>query len=273
MSHSALFLVLGASGGTGKHFVSQVLADGHRVRALVRTPEKLAKLVGDNNRLEVWPGSITDETIDTDKLVKGVDYVVSMLGDVNAQRTAKINTTFVKRLVPSMRQSGVRRFLYQAGGLSRPYQGQLSPLLWGIRYTLARGYAGQHEDNEAVMEYLATEGNDMEWIVHRAGIGSDGPSKGVLERSKSFSVATFVDCATYSYRLVMDDSAVHRLEVGDMLKLKRHFEDPSIFGLNKTAIRIQKPSHIILQLSASFNDMPARNVAPPPCILVDHRVS
>ncbi|KAK1820501.1 hypothetical protein LTR12_005089 [Friedmanniomyces endolithicus] len=192
MSHSALFLVLGASGGTGKHFVSQVLADGHRVRALVRSPEKLAKLVGDNQRLEVWPGSITDETIDTDKLVTGVDYVVSMLGDVNAQRSAKINTAFVKRLVPSMRRHG----------------GQLSPLLWGIRYTLARGYAGQHEDNEAVMEYLATEGNDLEWIVHRAGIGSDGASKGVLERSKSFSVATFVDCATYSYRLIMDDSAV-----------------------------------------------------------------
>ncbi len=208
MSQSELFLVFGASGGTGKHFVSQVLADGHRVRALVRSPEKLAKLVGDNSRLEVLPGSITDETIDTDKLVTGVDYVVSMLGDVNAQRSAKINTAFVKRLVPSMRRHSVRRFLYQAGGLSRPYQGQLSPLLWGIRYTLARGYAGQHEDNEAVMEYLATEGNDLEWIVHRAGIGSDGASKGVLERSKSFSVATFVDCATYSYRLIMDDSAV-----------------------------------------------------------------
>ncbi|KAK0939227.1 hypothetical protein LTR29_009218 [Friedmanniomyces endolithicus] len=208
MSQSALFLVFGASGGTGKHFVSQVLADGHRVRALVRSPEKLAKLVGDNSRLEVLPGSITDETIDTDKLVTGLDYVVSMLGDVNAQRSAKINTAFVKRLVPSMRRHGVRRFLYQAGGLSRPYQGELSPLLWGIRYTLARGYAGQHEDNEAVMEYLATEGNDLEWIVHRAGIGSDGASKGVLERSKSFSVATFVDCATYSYRLIMDDSAV-----------------------------------------------------------------
>ncbi|TKA70505.1 hypothetical protein B0A55_07276 [Friedmanniomyces simplex] len=195
MNHSATFLVLGATGGTGKHFVSQVLADGHRVRALVRTPEKLARLVGDNKHLEVWRGSITDDTLDTDGLVTGVDYVVSMLGDVAAQRSAKINTAF-------------------AGGLSRPYQGQLSPLLWAIRYTLARGYAGQHEDNEAVMEYLATEADDIEWIVHRAGIGSDGESKGILQRSKTrFSVATFADCAAYNYRTVVDDSAVRTCEL------------------------------------------------------------
>ncbi len=48
---------------------------------------------------------------------------------------------------------------------------------------------------------------------------------------------------------------------------------PQSFYLNKTAIRIQKPSHILLQLSTSFNDKSARNVAPPPCVLVDHRVS
>ena len=206
MTQQSTFLVLGATGGTGKHFVSQALGDGHRVRALVRTPEKLA--AGAKN-LEIWQGSITD-MIDTDALVAGVDFVVSMLGDVKLQRDAKINTAFVQKLVPSMRRRGVKRFLYQAGGLSGPYQGRLTPLLWAIRNTLARGYNGQHEDNEAVMEYLATEANDIDWIVHRAGIGSDGPTKGVLQRSKTkFSVATHRDCAAYNYRTIMDASAFH----------------------------------------------------------------
>ncbi|EMD00208.1 hypothetical protein BAUCODRAFT_30674 [Baudoinia panamericana UAMH 10762] len=202
------FLVFGATGGTGKHFVSQALQDGHKVRALVRTPSKLPP---GNANLEVRQGSITDLTdTDIDGLVKDADYVVSMLGDVNLQKQAKINTAFVKKLVPSMRRQGVKRFLYQAGGLSKPYGGQLSPLLWTIRYTIARGYAGQHEDNEAVMEYLATEANDIEWIVHRAGIGGDGPSKGELNRSKTnWSVATFRDCAAYTYRTISDASAVH----------------------------------------------------------------
>ena len=203
---SATFLVLGATGGTGKHFVAQALADGHRVRALVRTP---AKLAAGGDRLDVRQGSITDE-IDIDELLTGVEFVVAMLGDRIVQQQHRINTAFARKLVPAMRRQDVRRFLYQAGGLSRPYGGHLSPVLWTIRHTLARGFIGQHEDNEAVMAFLATEANDIEWSVHRSGIGSDGPSKGVLERSPaSFSVATHRDCADYNYRTVMDQSAVH----------------------------------------------------------------
>ncbi len=58
-----------------------------------------------------------------------------------------------------------------------------------------------------------------------------------------------------------------------MLKLSGVLKTPQRFCLNKTAIRIQKPSHNLLQLSTPFNDKSARNAAPPPCILVDHRVS
>ena len=79
-----------------------------------------------------------------------------------------------------------------------------------VRAAAARGYRGQHEDNEAVMRYLTDNAPDIEWMVHRAGIGSDGPSKGDLERSvKRISIATFTDCATYNYRLLDDSSAVH----------------------------------------------------------------
>ena len=203
------FLVFGATGGTGKHFVAKALAEGHRVRAFVRSPEKLgAPAVG----LEVRQGSITD-SYDMDALVAGTDVIVSMLGDLKLQREAQINTAFVKRLVPAMRRQGVKRFLYQAGALSRPCDGRLPPVLWAIRHTLARSYGPQHQDNEAVMEYLAREAGDLEWMVHRAGISSDGASKGVLERSATrFSVATHVDCATYSYRLAMEASAVRTCE-------------------------------------------------------------
>jgi len=200
------FLVFGATGGTGKHFISMALQEGHRVKALVRNP---AKLTVQHPNLQVQQGSITDGG-NLDDLVRGSDFVVAMVGDVALQRDAKICTTFVKELIPAMRRHGVKRFLYQAGGLSRPYKESLPPLLWMIRYTLARGYAGQHTDNEAVIEYLVEDAQDIEWIVHRAGIGSDGPTKGTLKRSESnFSVATFRDCAAYNFRTLMDPSAVH----------------------------------------------------------------
>ena len=113
MAQQSTFLVLGATGGTGKHFVAQALADGNRVRALVRSPG-----------------------------------------------------------------------------------------------------TAQHQDNEALIACLATEANDIEWIVHRAGIGSDGPSKGVLKRSTTkLSIATHLDCATYNYRTIRDASAVHTADL------------------------------------------------------------
>ncbi len=215
MTQQSTFLVFGATGGTGQHLLLRALNDGHRVRVLVRNPAKLTHQDAD---LEVHQGSITDFA-DIDRLVEGVDFVISMLGDVALQRHNKINTAFVKRLVPAMRRHGVKRFLYQAGGLSRPYKGSLTPVLWAIRNTLARSYIGQHEDNEAVMQYLAEEAGDIEWMVHRAGIGSNGKSKGMLQRSATkFSIATFADCADYNYRTIQDQTAIHTCDFSSYQK-------------------------------------------------------
>ncbi|QWS33252.1 NAD(P)-dependent oxidoreductase [Curtobacterium aetherium] len=210
MPQQRTVLVLGATGQTGRHLTSLALEAGHRVRALARTP---AKAGPSRPGLEVRRGSITDE-LDLDGLLDGVDAVVSLLGDVQAQRTRQVNTGFVRRLVPAMRRTGVRRFLYQAGALSAPPHQRLSPVLWAIRNTVARSYDGQHRDNEAVMRYLADEAMDLEWTVHRAGIGSDGPSKGVLERTQGTpGIGTFGDCAAYDLRLLDDADAVHTCDL------------------------------------------------------------
>ena len=205
MTHRQTFLVLGATGQTGQHFTRLALEAGHRLRALARTPGKLAI---EHDDLEVVQGSLDD--LDLDALLEGVDAVVMMLGDAAAQRERQVNTTFVRSLVPAMRRSGTRRLLYQAGGLSAAPGKPLAPALRIVRSTIARAYIGQHEDNEAVMRYLDQDARDIEWMVHRAGIGSDGPSKGELHRSPSIiSIGTFVDCATYNLHMLSDDSAVH----------------------------------------------------------------
>ncbi len=201
------YLVFGATGGTGKHFLPIALGQGHMVRVLVRNP---TKLVVQDAKLQVQQGSITDAVVNFDKLVEGADFVISMLGDREAQQTKDINTAFVKKLIPAMRRHGVKRFLYQAGGLSTPYKGHLSPLLWTIRHTVARSFEGQHRDNEAVMAYLAEEAQDIEWMVHRAGIGGDGPTKGKLQRSPTkFSIGTHRDCANYNYHTLKEAAAIH----------------------------------------------------------------
>lgn len=204
------FLVFGGSGRTGQHFVRLALDEGHRVRALVREPAKLAST---SPHLEIVRGSITEHP-DLDALLAGADFVVSMLGNAAMQQERHINTDFVRQLVAAMRRQGVARLLYQAGGLSAAPGRRLSPLARLFRATIARQNLGQHEDNEATMRYLAEEADDIEWLVHRAAISSDGPSKGALERSeKRSSFATFRDCAEYNLRTVMDAAAIHTCDL------------------------------------------------------------
>ena len=212
LGQQSTFLVFGATGQTGQHFVSLALEEGYNVRALVRNPEKLSIR---SPHLELREGSITSDA-NIDELVRGVDFVISMLGDPQLQRHDKINTNFIKKLIPAMRREGIRRVLYQAGGLTRRYKERLPLIPWILRNTVARfgGLIGQHEDNEAVIEYLVEEAGDMEWIVHRASITSNGPSKGILKRSKTqIGLATFQDCAAYNYTTLMDSSAVHTYDL------------------------------------------------------------
>ena len=57
---------------------------------------------------------------------------------------------------------------------------------------------------------MVEEAQDIEWMVHRASLYGDGASKGILKRSKTkFNIAPFIDCATYNYHLLSDDSAIH----------------------------------------------------------------
>ncbi|MDT8910030.1 NAD(P)H-binding protein [Amycolatopsis sp. PS_44_ISF1] len=209
MEAQQTFLVFGATGRTGRHFTSLALHHGHRVRVLARAP---GTLTDGHPHLEIHQGSITDppDPRRLDRLVRGATAVVCLLGDAQAQRTHTINTTFVQQLVPAMRRTGVTRLLYQAGGLSAPPDRRLPLPLRVVRATIARRYLGQHHDNEAVMRYLATDAMDIEWMVHRAAIGSDGPSRGTLRRSPTtISIAPFADCASYNYRLLADPTAIH----------------------------------------------------------------
>ena len=99
------FLVLGATGRTAKHFVAQVLRNGHQVRALVRDPSKLG---AKSPNIEVIRGSIADFN-DLENLVSDVVHVILMLGDAALQSQQKINTLFLKKLIPAIRLKGAKR--------------------------------------------------------------------------------------------------------------------------------------------------------------------
>ena len=69
-------LVLGATGATGQLVVSQALAAGHSVTALVRSPEKITTT---HPNLTVVKGQPTDPA-DVRRAIAGTDAVISTLG-------------------------------------------------------------------------------------------------------------------------------------------------------------------------------------------------
>ena len=69
-------LVLGATGSTGQLVVSQALAAGHSVTALVRSPEKITTA---HPNLTVIKGQPTDPA-DVGRAIAGTDAVISTLG-------------------------------------------------------------------------------------------------------------------------------------------------------------------------------------------------
>src|SRR5438093_6545980 len=82
-------VVLGATGGTGRLVVAQVLAAGHTVTALVRSPEKLTLT---NPNFRVIAGQATDPSA-VSRAFDGADAVISALsgnGSVISESTQAI---------------------------------------------------------------------------------------------------------------------------------------------------------------------------------------
>ncbi|KAL7548593.1 hypothetical protein ACHAWF_011921 [Thalassiosira exigua] len=89
---TAKVLVVGATGATGKHVVFQLLKQKHRVRAIVRSKERLINCLDDVQpgsgadlhmvgRLDVTEAPLLDlSQEDLEKVVRGCDAVVSCLG-------------------------------------------------------------------------------------------------------------------------------------------------------------------------------------------------
>jgi nucleoside-diphosphate-sugar epimerase len=98
-------LVLGATGGTGRLIVSDAVAKGHSVLAMVRSAAGAdlpgAKLIEGDARDESTLGRALD----------GCKAVVSALGTGMGFRKISLLTDATRALIPAMTRSGVRRLV------------------------------------------------------------------------------------------------------------------------------------------------------------------
>jgi uncharacterized protein YbjT (DUF2867 family) len=132
-TNTPLVLVAGATGGTGQEVVEQALANGYRVRALVRDEVKARALFAD--RVQYVVGDVR-KPHSLGKAVRGVDEVVSALGS-NVQRDPenspeRVDYAGVSALAEAAKAAGVKQFvLVSSMGVTHPGH-QLNPMLENI---------------------------------------------------------------------------------------------------------------------------------------------
>eukprot|EP00392_Amoebophrya_sp_AT5.2_P014713 g14874.t1 len=102
--------IVGASGGVGCKAVECALAQGFVVKVLVRSAEKLAKKIGQENvqKLEkVVLGSVDDEAA-VRQLLEGVSVVLSCLGTAYGERHSPVVAAGTAKILKQMEAGGVK---------------------------------------------------------------------------------------------------------------------------------------------------------------------
>lgn len=186
-------LIVGATGATGKHVVQILLDQGHAVKVVARSKERMLSLLNGNqdknDRLEVKEAAILDLTqSELNELVKDCDAVVSCLGHnltregIWGKANRRLVKDSVKRLVKAIEDNTTEKstkkckfILMGSDGVAHPNDDKRSAMERGIIFLL-RHLLPPHADNEEAAAFLLNDCNDksVEWSVVRPTDLQDG---------------------------------------------------------------------------------------------------
>lgn len=174
-------LVVGASGATGKLLVEQLLSEGHQLKIVVRTPEKLPDSWKSRAQLSITKANILDLsnkemvalTANCHAVASCLGHNMSLSGIFGHPR--KLVTEATKRLCTAVKvnkpEQPIKFVLMNTTGnrnrdLDEPISFAQNCIVGLIRFLVP-----PHADNEAAAEYLRTviDQNSpfVEWVVVR----------------------------------------------------------------------------------------------------------
>ena len=198
-SDSQKILVVGASGGTGRATIEQLVQDGHRVTAFSRHADALADI---SELVTAFNGDATNPD-DVDRAVRGHDAVVVTLGisenpiRVRLFGTARtpidVRSVGTRNVIAAMKKHGVRRLVVQSSygvgetrGKLRWVDSMFFGLLLkpqiadtevqeldvrdsGVEWVLAQP-VHLTDDNADDMPFASPTGEVREWKISRRGV-------------------------------------------------------------------------------------------------------
>jgi len=174
-------LVVGASGATGSKLVEQLLMLNHRVKIIVRSPEKLPDAWKTNDNLQIITASVLDlSDAEMREIVKDCDAVASCLGHNLTWKgiygqPRKLVTDVTRRLCDAIKfnkpQRAVKFILMNTTGNRNRDLDESISFAQKCVIGLLRLLLPPHVDNEKAADYLRIEiGQDnpyVEWTAVR----------------------------------------------------------------------------------------------------------
>lgn len=201
------FLVLGATGRTGVHFVKRALDQGHQVTALIRRADANV-----DPRAHIISGTVTDADVIA-AAAEGHDAVVSTLG--NASEAPTLITDTVRAVIASAKISGVDRFLIVSAfgvGDSLP---KTSFLVHAIVSSMLRK---KYEDKVAAEALL--KASDLKWTIEHPGPLSNRSNTRYsatvledLEKLSLFPSTARENVADFLLRAAVEDTYIRQIVV------------------------------------------------------------
>lgn len=175
-------LVIGATGGTGRELVSQALARGLEVTALVR---ESAQLQLTHPLLKIVRADVLDaESVDA--AVRGQDAVLSALGHRRLFVPSRVQSEGTRNVLRAMEAQGVKRFVCETSlglGNSVGRMGLLSTFF--VLPVILPIYFWDKSRQEQVIAASA-----LEWVIVRPGVLTKGAKRGVYQHG--FDAGSYV---------------------------------------------------------------------------------
>ena len=212
-------LVVGASGATGRLLVEQLLKRGQKVKAIVRSPDKLPEVLRNNDHLTVISASILElSDAEMAQLVNGCDAVASCLGhNLNLKgiygQPRRLVTDATRRLCHAIKTNKsvtpTKFVLMNTTGNSN--RDLSEPISLGQRLVigLIRLLLPPQVDNEQAADYLRTEvgqkDQDIEWVAVRP------------DTLKDASEVTAYEVFHSPTRTIFNPGATSRINVGHFM--------------------------------------------------------
>lgn len=197
-------LIFGATGATGSELVKQALAQGHRVRAFVRNPDKVD--MADPN-LKLVKGDITDAAA-VEEAVQGQDAVLSALGSSSLKKNPGL-TEGIRTIVQAMEKHSGQRLIYESSlgvGDSRErinfvFRSIIIPLV--LRNAIA-----DHESKEQIIKQ-----SSLDWVIVRPAGLTNGAYTGQYRHGDTIQYGANIsraDVADFMLKQVSNSVYLHK---------------------------------------------------------------